>query len=67
MESFLGNSWFVHIWYLPQSILLIGIRAHYKQTKGVILTLLSCDLALFHFDGTELDSGTVAEFMPGRS
>ena len=28
-----------------------------------ILTLLTCDLALFHFDGTELDSGTVAEFM----
>ncbi len=28
-----------------------------------MLTLLSCDLALFYFHGTELDSGTVAEFM----
>jgi nucleoside 2-deoxyribosyltransferase len=28
-----------------------------------ILALLNTDLALFHFDGTELDSGTVVEFM----
>ena len=38
-----------------------------KRGKAIrdadILTLISSDLALFHFDGTELDSGTVAEFM----
>jgi nucleoside 2-deoxyribosyltransferase len=28
-----------------------------------ILTLIGCDLALFNFDGSELDSGTVTEFM----
>ena len=28
-----------------------------------IRALLACDLALFNFDGTELDSGTVVEFM----
>ena len=28
-----------------------------------IVTLIGCDLALFNFDGPELDSGTVAEFM----
>jgi len=28
-----------------------------------IKTLVGCDLALFNFDGTDLDSGTVAEFM----
>jgi hypothetical protein len=28
-----------------------------------ILTLISCDAALFCFDGAELDSGTVAEYM----
>jgi Nucleoside 2-deoxyribosyltransferase len=28
-----------------------------------ILTLLDCDLALFNFDGPELDSGTVVEFL----
>jgi len=28
-----------------------------------IVTLIGCDLALFNFDGPELDSGTVSEFM----
>ncbi len=28
-----------------------------------IVTLLGCDLALFNFDGPELDSGTVTEFI----
>jgi len=28
-----------------------------------IRSLVGCDLALFNFDGTDLDSGTVAEFM----
>jgi nucleoside 2-deoxyribosyltransferase len=28
-----------------------------------IRALVACDLALFNFDGTELDSGTVVEFM----
>ena len=28
-----------------------------------LLSLLQCDLALFNFDGPELDSGTVVEFM----
>jgi nucleoside 2-deoxyribosyltransferase len=28
--------------------------------------LLSADVALFHFDGTELDSGTVVEFMVAK-
>lgn len=28
-----------------------------------LLSLIQCDLALFHFDGPELDSGTVVEFM----
>lgn len=28
-----------------------------------LCTLLNCDLALFHYDGTDLDSGTVVEFI----
>lgn len=28
-----------------------------------IIRLMKCDLGLFNFDGTELDAGTVAEFM----
>jgi len=31
-----------------------------------LLALLSADVALFHFDGTELDSGTVVEFMAAK-
>jgi nucleoside 2-deoxyribosyltransferase len=31
-----------------------------------LATLLSADVALFHFDGTELDSGTVVEFMVAK-
>ena len=31
-----------------------------------LVALLNSDVALFHFDGTELDSGTVAEFMVAK-
>lgn len=31
-----------------------------------LLALLSADVALFHFDGSELDSGTVVEFMVAK-
>lgn len=31
-----------------------------------LLALLGADVALFHFDGTELDSGTVVEFMVAK-
>jgi nucleoside 2-deoxyribosyltransferase len=47
---------------LPQDLEVTKKRG--KAIRDVdILTLLSSDLALFHFDGTELDSGTVSEFM----
>jgi Nucleoside 2-deoxyribosyltransferase len=29
-------------------------------------TLIECDLAIFNFDGTEIDSGTTAEFMVAK-
>lgn len=31
-----------------------------------LLGLIQCDLALFHFDGAELDSGTIVEFMTAK-
>jgi nucleoside 2-deoxyribosyltransferase len=47
---------------LPQDAEITKKRG--KAIRDVdILSLLSCDVALFHFDGTELDSGTVVEFM----
>jgi len=47
---------------LPQHLELGQARAE-QIRNGDLLALLQCDLALFNFDGAELDSGTVAEFM----
>src|SRR5579863_3922452 len=41
----------------PRGTTSRSIRDHH------IRTLVECDLALFSFDGPDLDSGTVAEFM----
>ena len=47
---------------LPQN--LQGGDCGAKRVRDAdILELLSCDAALFGFDGSELDSGTVVEFM----
>ena len=47
---------------LPQNLEQRETTAHSIRDND-ILCLLDCDLALFHFDGSELDSGTVVEFM----
>ncbi|MEM0965424.1 MAG: nucleoside 2-deoxyribosyltransferase [Verrucomicrobiota bacterium] len=47
---------------LPQNLEQRETSAHSIRDND-ILCLLDCDLALFHFDGSELDSGTVVEFM----
>lgn len=47
---------------LPQNIEQRRTTAHSIRDHD-IRTLLSCDLALFNYDGAELDSGTVVEFM----
>ncbi len=57
-----NNSMFNYICVLPQTL-------EQRDTSPIairnqdITTLMSCDVALFNFDGTELDSGTVVEFM----
>jgi nucleoside 2-deoxyribosyltransferase len=47
---------------LPQDI---ELRSHHPRLirDADLRALLACDLALFNFDGPELDSGTVVEFM----
>ncbi len=47
---------------LPQDF---ELRSHHPQVirDKDIRSLLECDLAVFNFDGPELDSGTVVEFM----
>lgn len=47
---------------LPQDFEPRGTRPHLIRDQD-IRALLACDLALFSFDGSELDSGTVIEFM----
>lgn len=47
---------------LPQNIEQRRTTAHSIRDHD-IRTLLQCDLGLFNYDGTELDSGTVVEFM----
>jgi nucleoside 2-deoxyribosyltransferase len=47
---------------LPQMLEERQMSAQDIRDKDIV-TLIGCDLALFNFDGPELDSGTVAEFM----
>ncbi|MCG8528607.1 MAG: nucleoside 2-deoxyribosyltransferase [Opitutales bacterium] len=47
---------------IPQEIELRSDHPHDIRDAD-ILALLNSDLALFHFDGVELDSGTVVEYM----
>src|SRR5215472_2491308 len=47
---------------LPQTLEDRAMSAHEIRDQDIV-ALLNCDLAIFNFDGTELDSGTVAEFM----
>src|ERR1700720_2295576 len=46
---------------LPQALEERNMSAHDIRDQDIV-TLIGCDLALFNFDGPELDSGTVAEF-----
>lgn len=46
---------------LPQALEERNLCAHDIRDQDIV-TLIGCDLAIFNFDGPELDSGTVAEF-----
>ena len=50
---------------LPQHIEQRDLSAHAIRDED-LRALLSCDLGLFHYDGPELDSGTVVEFMTAK-
>lgn len=47
---------------LPQALEDRGLSAHDIRDQDFV-TLIGSDLAIFNFDGPELDSGTVAEFL----
>ena len=50
---------------LPQNLEQREVTAHSIRDQD-ILALLDCDLGLFNYDGPELDSGTVVEFMVAK-
>lgn len=50
---------------LPQDLELPSLDAKAIRDTDY-KALLECDAAVFHFDGTDLDSGTVAEFMAAK-
>jgi hypothetical protein len=56
----LSNGRFICV--LPQTLEDRAMSAHEIRDQDIV-ALLECDLAIFNFDGPELDSGTVAEFM----
>ncbi len=48
--------------FLPQDVEQHQTSAR-EIRNGLIMKLIGCDLGLFSFDGTELDTGVVVEFM----
>ena len=72
LKHLLGNAYLAEAIYekshgryrcrLPQDFELRGLHPQTIRDQD-IRALLECDVAIFNFDGTELDSGTVIEFM----
>jgi len=73
LKHLIGNAWLGEAIYekshgkfrclLPQDFVHLRGRSSYSIRDCNLRALAACDLGLFHFDGTELDSGTVVEFM----
>lgn len=61
-ESIFAKSKGKYLCHLPQDFELRGLNPHVIRDQDII-ALFESDLAVFNFDGTELDSGTVVEFM----
>jgi nucleoside 2-deoxyribosyltransferase len=72
MKHLIGNAWLAEAIYershgkyrclLPQDFKWNGRGARSIRDDN-LRALIACDLALFNYDGPELDSGTVVEFM----
>ncbi|MBT5902141.1 MAG: nucleoside 2-deoxyribosyltransferase [Opitutaceae bacterium] len=61
-ESIYSQSKGKYLCHLPQDFEMRGLNPHIIRDQDII-ALFESDLAVFNFDGTELDSGTVVEFM----
>ena len=72
LKHLIGNAWLAEAIYekshgkfrclLPQDFVWRGRGARAIRDSN-LRALVACDLALFNYDGPELDSGTVVEFM----
>jgi nucleoside 2-deoxyribosyltransferase len=73
LKHLIGNAWLAEAIYekshgkfrcvLPQDFGELRGRSARAIRDHSLHALVACDLALFNFDGTDLDSGTVVEFM----
>jgi hypothetical protein len=73
LKHLIGNAWLAEAIYgksqgryrclLPQDFAQLRGRSSRSIRDYTLRTLAGCDLALFNFDGSDLDSGTVVEFM----
>lgn len=76
LKHLIGNAWLAEAIYekshgrfrcvLPQDFVELRGRSPAAIRDHNLRALVGCDLALFHFDGTDLDSGTVVEFMVAK-
>jgi nucleoside 2-deoxyribosyltransferase len=73
LKHLIGNAWLAEAIYekshgrfrcrLPQDFFELRGRSGRTIRDYNLRALVACDLALFNFDGPDLDSGTVIEFM----
>lgn len=73
LKDHIGNAWLAEAIYekshgkfrciLPQDFSELRGRSARAIRDHNLRALIACDLALFNFDGTDLDSGTVVEFV----
>jgi nucleoside 2-deoxyribosyltransferase len=73
LKHLIGNAWLAEGIYekshgrfrcvLPQDFFELRGRSGHSIRDYNLRALVACDLALFNFDGSDLDSGTVVEFM----
>lgn len=76
LKHLIGNAWLAEAIYekshgrfrcvLPQDFAELRGRSRQAIRDANLRALLECDLGLFNFDGADLDSGTVVEFMVAK-
>lgn len=76
LKHLIGNAWIAEAIYekshgryrcvLPQDFSALRGKSGRTIRDASLRAIVGCDLALFNFDGAELDSGTVVEFLVAK-